>query len=244
MNICIACHNKSKQFNQYCYNCNVPIQNELIFIDMPFNVSTYDNLQDNNIKKKYFDRHYTNIIKLFANNTNFKILPVSSQHMRVSILNSLLREFDLTVIFLKYNCYDPNVVSYMMKHDDMKYIINEKHDKYKLLDLYGSIIMDPWNCHDDTIKELYGNNGHIPNTIVEIMQLWYNNKLITQKKLDDVALSQCRCGNYIRLQDLELQKTPQIPTTHKSCLDDNLLDSLCDAMNGKIALNNTNIMDD
>jgi hypothetical protein len=243
MNICIVCHNKSKQFNQYCYGCNHPIKNEMIYLDEPFNIYRYDILEDNNVKKKYFDKHYTNIIKLFALNTNFKILPVSSQHMRVSILNSLLREYDLSTIFLKYNCYDPNVVSYMMKHDDMKYIINEKHDKYKLLDLYGSILMDPWNCNDETIKKLYGNDGIIPNTLTGIMELWYNNKLITQQRLDNIGLIVCRCGQYIRLQDLELIKTPTIPKTHKHCLDDDLLNSLCEAMNGKIIISNTEIME-
>lgn len=223
---------------------NIPIKNEFFHLEQPFNIYTYNNIQNNEIKKKYFDKYYTNIIKLFAANTNFTILPVSSQHMRVSILNSLLREFDLSTIFLKYNCYDSNIVSYMMKHDDMKYIINETHNKYKLLDLYGGLLMDPWNCYDNTIREVYGNGGIIPNTIVEIMELWYNNKLRAQQRLDDIAISTCRCGNYIRLKDLELIKTPLIPNTHKYCLEDNILDSLCDAMNGKISLDNIDIMDD
>lgn len=243
MDICIACYNNAKQYGEYCYNCHIPIQNEMLYLDAPFNIYTYDGLKSNYVKKQYFEKHYTNIIKLFALNTNFKILPISSQHMRTSILNALLREYDLSTIFLKYNCYDPNAVSYMMKHDDMKYIINEKHNKYRLLDLYGSLLMDPWNCSDYTIKELYGNCGNIPNTIVDIFHLWHNNKLITQNRLNNIGLTICRCGQYIRLQDLELIKTPQVPKTHKHCLDDDLLDNLCEAMNRKITITNFDVME-
>ena len=49
MNICIVCQNKSKDFNQYCYNCNVPIKTEMIYLEQPFNIYIYDNLKDNEI---------------------------------------------------------------------------------------------------------------------------------------------------------------------------------------------------
>jgi hypothetical protein len=244
MNCCINCYNNIKQNGNFCSECYIAINNDINLLEYPFNIHNYIEIKTQYVKKLYFNKFNTKIINLFNINTNFKIIPIASQYLRISILNLALKEFNLSTIFLKYNCYDINMTSYMLKSHDIKYIINEKHDKYKILDLIGSLLMDPWNYDDDIIKSLYGNDGYIPETIVDIFNLWFRNKLITQKKLDNIGIVKCNCGNYIKLQDLDIIKTPYTPLSHNNCINNGILDNLCDLLEKKITITNTDIMDE
>jgi hypothetical protein len=154
--------------------------------------------------------------------------------MRVSILNHQLTNSSLEQIFLNFNCYIPDLISYMITTDDMKYIFNNRHDKYIFYDLMGGILMDPWNSTNLDVRTNYGNDGLIPGTVKDIIILWISNRKFSLKKLNNLAINKCHCGNYIYLDELDITRTPEIPTTHKKCLGVEELDNLCDIMNGKI----------
>ena len=102
--------------------------------------------------------------------------------------------------------------------------------------------MNPWNSCNASIKELYGNYGIIPNTALEICQLWINNRIRALKMLDNIHLNQCKtCGYSISLKDLNILETPRIPDTHQGCMSNSDMDDLCNLMNNKIELDNTNM---
>jgi hypothetical protein len=236
---CINCEQEYRSINDFCQKCYIIVTNEINILEEPFYITYYDSLQSQYVKKQYFEKYYYNFIKLFSNNTNFKLMHINSQHKRVFILNSLLSNSNLNLshIFLTLNLYDSNHVSYMITHSDIKYLNKEKFDKNKFNHLLGGIVMDPWNCCNSDIKELYGYHGKIPNTIIDICQLWFNNKLTAQKMLDNIHIKYCSACNYsICLQDLNIQQTPYIPDNHSKCLNQDEIKDLCDLMNNKIEL--------
>jgi len=243
---CISCDKQFREIGDFCQKCYPIISKEIYILDQPFYITYYDSLQSQYVKKKYFEKYYYCFVKLLSNNTNIKIMNINSQHMRVSILNNLLSKTDinLSIIFLTLNFFDPNHVSYMITFNDIKYLNKEKFDKYKLIHLYGGIMMDPWNSCSDSIKELYGNYSLIPNTALEICQLWINNRLTAQKMLDNIHIKTCPTCNYsICLKDINILHAPKIPDTHLGCMTKYEIDDLCEIMSNKIVLDNLS-MDD
>jgi hypothetical protein len=238
---CINCIKEFIQINDFCLKCYPIISNEISILDQQFHITKYDLLQTQYVKKKYFEKYYHCFVKLLSNNTNIKIMNINSQYMRISILNNLLsrRDINLSVVFLTLNFFDPNHISYMIKYNDIKYINIDHIDKYTLDNLYGGIIMDPWNSHSDYIKDIYGNNGLIPNTTLDICQLWINNKLKAQQMLDNIRIKTCSICRYnICLRDLDILNAPNIPDNHSTCMTKYEIDELCNMMSNKIILHN------
>jgi hypothetical protein len=129
----------------------------------------------------------------------------------------------------------------MIHSYDLQYIINTKHNKYILLHLLGSILIDPWNCNDTTIQTNYSNNRQIPDTVEDILNLWVHNRIFAQKEMDNIPISTCYCGNYIYLHDINITETPKFPTHHRSCLSENELDDICNAFLENVKIINDNV---
>jgi hypothetical protein len=223
-NKCIQCHNLDKLFGDLCSLCNYNNKNNQLSkqLELPFNPITYDNLQDDYSKQKYFYKFAYEFWKEFCKITRLTHSIIVSDVITKSLIDSVLNSTThFGKLFLSFNgFYNFSPVMYSAKNVEdyiMKYVLNRNIKGEELyIHILAQTIIDPWNVNKIEIIKKYYAPPSMPKTVRDLFKLWVNNKKFCAQGLPKEEIKTCDCGTKLFTNDVIISKGPII--THINCL--------------------------